>query len=177
MISPRGACDQRRGSTFHRRIFRDYANGLSPVKIAAALNAECPVSPCPNGIGPLEAKHDQRQSRTRNPGFWTTSSMPVSGSGTGCNIARIRRPRSRCRACGPFGIATQDAQELRIVDQSLWDTVKDRQGRQINAIRKRRPVRSPRPRRPRRCATPQAPALGPAGLRQMRRQPGGRGER
>lgn len=43
-----------------RRIFRDYAKGISPVKIAAALNAEGVPSPRARRLRALEAEHDQR---------------------------------------------------------------------------------------------------------------------
>jgi site-specific DNA recombinase len=109
-----------------RRIFRDYAAGLSPKRVAAALN-EAGIS-SPRG------------------GTWTPSAIHgdrASGTGILNNelyVGRLvwnRRRWSRnpdtgkrvARANAPDAIVTEPVPHLRIVPDELWEAVRARQAR------------------------------------------------
>ena len=120
-----------------RRIFRDYAKGISPVKIAAALNAEGIPSPRARAGSGHWKQNTINGNRERGTGIlnnelyigqriWNRLQYRKEPE-TSKRVSRLR-PRSEW--------LTQDAPELLIVDQDLWDAVKERQGRQIKAIRK-----------------------------------------
>ena len=110
-----------------RRIFRDYAAGVSPKAIAKRLNAErCRGT----GRRTLESQHHSRQSgaRHRNP-----EQRAVH------RATRVESPpiRRRIRTLGkrvsrpnpPSEWVTTAVPELRIVDDELWSQVKARQAR------------------------------------------------
>lgn len=108
-----------------RRIFRAYAAGQSAKIIAVALNRD--GIPAPSG---------------GDWGFSTINGNPKRGTGILNNKLYIGRlvwnrqrfvkdPDSGKRQARPHPESEwviQDAPELRIVDQSLWDAVKARQG-------------------------------------------------
>jgi hypothetical protein len=107
-----------------RRVFRDYATGLSPRTIAARLNAQ--GIPGPRGSA------------------WGSSTIygnPKRGTGLLNNELYIGRrvwnrqrfvkdPETGKRQARPndeAALITTEAPELRIADQDLWDAVKTRQ--------------------------------------------------
>jgi site-specific DNA recombinase len=113
-----------------RQIFRDYANGLSPKAIAKGLNAER----CPGSGGP-----------PWNPS--TIHGNPARGTGILNNelyIGRLVWNRLRyvkdpdtgkrvSRPNPPSDWVTTDVPQLRIVDDELWNQVKERQ-RQMRRV-------------------------------------------
>lgn len=123
-----------------RRIFRDYASGLSPRAIATALNAE--------GIPP-----------PRGGAIWQTSTI-LGHNKTGFGILRNRvylgklvygrskaavNPITRRKLMrpnsDPSGIIEHDVPELRIIDDALWQSVHSRieANKGVPADRQRRP--------------------------------------
>ena len=64
-----------------RRIFRDYAAGVSPKAIAKRLNRGGRAGP---GRRVLESEHDPRQRQRAAPACSTTSCTSAAWSGTGC---------------------------------------------------------------------------------------------
>ena len=128
-----------------RRIFRDYAAGLSPKAIAKRLNTErCP--------GPGGAPW--------NPS--TIHGNPARGSGILNNelcVGRLVWNRLRyvkdpdtgkrvSRPNPPSEWVTTDVPQLRIVDDDLWDQVKARQAEMRRVTAKGDPKRFNQARRP-----------------------------
>ena len=110
-------------ATVIRRIYRDYAAGLSPRRIATALNAE--HIPGPGGGLWHDATIRGRPLRgdgiLRNPLYigqlvWNR----VAGANDPSTGARRRRLN------GPGTAVSVDKPDLRIIDQSLWDAVQRR---------------------------------------------------
>ncbi|WP_299365349.1 recombinase family protein [uncultured Paracoccus sp.] len=108
-----------------RRIFHEFADGLSPKMIARRLNAEC--IPGPRGIAWRDTAI--RGHRARGTGFlnnelyigrlvWNRMRY-VKDPETGRRVSR-QNPREEW--------ITTDVPDLRIVDDGLWDRVKRRQG-------------------------------------------------
>lgn len=115
-----------------RRIFREYAAGKSPLKIAAGLNADLIPSPA-------------KGTKRRTSGHWkqnTINGNRPRGTGilnnelyTGRRIwNRLRyskdpfTSRRVSRLNDPSKWIIHDVPDLAIVDQDLWDAVKERQG-------------------------------------------------
>lgn len=123
-----------------RRIFRDYAGGDSPLKIAAALNAEGIPSP---SVG----------TERKSSGHWKQNTINGNASrGTGIlnnelyigrlvwnrlTYSKNRHTERRVSRLNPRDLwQIVDVPHLRIVEGDLWQAVKDRQ-----AAQERRTVR------------------------------------
>ena len=111
-----------------RRIFRDYAKGISPKAITHKLNEE--GIPAPNGKdwGPSTI-HGNRKRGTgilNNEIYigklvWNKLTYKKDPD-TGKRVSRMNPPEEW---------VSHDVPELRIIDQVLWDKVKDRQGEYV----------------------------------------------
>ncbi|MCE6949466.1 recombinase family protein [Cereibacter sphaeroides] len=115
-----------------RRIFRDYAAGVSSQKIAAQLNAE--HIPAPRGRGDGSGHWKQNTingNQTRGTGIlnnelyigrrvWNRLRYGKHLT-TGRRISRLNKPEA---------LEVNEIPALRIVDQDLWDAVKELQSRQ-----------------------------------------------
>ena len=120
-----------------RRIFRDYADGLSPLKIAAALNAEGVPSPrVGKGSGHWK-QNTINGNRERGTGIlnnelyigqrvWNRLEYRKD-PGTSKRVSRLRPEHEWIRHAAP---------DLRIIDDALWAEVKARQASQTRSIRK-----------------------------------------
>ncbi|MGY6411659.1 MAG: recombinase family protein [Alkalilacustris sp.] len=108
-----------------RRIFRDFADGVSPRAIAHRLNAE--GIPGPRGAAWRDTAI--RGHRTRGTGLinnelyigrliWNRQRY-VKDPETGRRVSRQNTPEAWI---------TTEVSELRIIDDALWDRVKARQG-------------------------------------------------
>ena len=108
-----------------RRIFTDYANGTSPKKIAAALNAAGVAGPSGKGWG-ASTLHGNRERGTgilNNELYigrqvWNRLTY-AKDPDTGKRVSRLNPESDWVITAVP---------ELRIIDQSLWDAVRTRQG-------------------------------------------------
>lgn len=108
-----------------KRIFTDYANGVSPRAIAHALNAEHIPGPTGRAWGPSTI-HGNRKRGTgilNNEMYvgkliWNRLSY-IKDPATGKRVSRLN-PEDQW--------IIQDVPDLRIIDQDLWDHVKTRQG-------------------------------------------------
>ena len=108
-----------------RRIFEDYAAGVSPRAIAKSLNAEGVPGPSGRTWGPSTI-HGNRQRGTgilNNELYigrlvWNRLRY-VKDPETGKRVSRLN---------SDSGWIVQDVAALRIIDQSLWERVKTRQG-------------------------------------------------
>ncbi|EGJ22914.1 recombinase [Cereibacter sphaeroides WS8N] len=115
-----------------RRIFRDYAAGISPQQIASRLNAEFIASPRGRGDGSGHWKQNTiNGNRERGTGIpnnelyigrriWNRLRYSKDPS-TGRKVSRLNKPEAW---------EVSEAPALRIVDQDLWEAVKERQARQ-----------------------------------------------
>jgi hypothetical protein len=107
------------------RIFTDYANGVSPKKIAGMLNSEGRSGPSGKGWG-ASTLHGNRERGTGilnnelyiGRQIWNRLTY-VKDPDTGKKVSRLN-PETE------WVIA--DVPELRIIDQDLWDAVRARQG-------------------------------------------------
>ena len=107
------------------RIFKDYANGISPKKIAGMLNAERIPGPSGKGWG-ATTLHGNRERGTGilnnelyiGRQIWGRLTY-VKNPDTGKKVSRLN-PESEW--------TTTPVPELRIIDQDLWDAVRARQG-------------------------------------------------
>ena len=107
-----------------RRIFRDYAAGKSGQRIAAELNKEGITAPTGGDWG--------FSTITGNPkrGTGIINNEMYVGKLTWNRLTYIKNPDTRKRQSrlNPESEwITQDIPELRIVDDALWQTVKERQ--------------------------------------------------
>ena len=108
-----------------RRIFRDYANGISPKKIAEALNAEQIPGPSGRGWG-ASTLHGNREHGTGilnnelyiGRQIWNRLTY-AKDPDTGKRVSRLN-PQDEW--------VISDVPEMRIIEQSLWDAAKARQG-------------------------------------------------
>lgn len=107
-----------------RRIFRDYGAGLSPKRIAHALNAEGIPSPrgsawAPSAINGSRAKGTGILNNELYLGrqVWGRQTWLKEPS-TGRRLARTAAPEAQ---------VVTDVPELRIVEDQLWETAKARQ--------------------------------------------------
>tara|TARA_R100000935_G_scaffold30156_1_gene50475 strand:+ start:19672 stop:21357 length:1686 start_codon:yes stop_codon:yes gene_type:complete len=108
-----------------RRIFKDYANGISPKKIAGMLNAERVPGPSGKGWG-ASTLHGNRERGTGilnnelyiGRQIWNRLTY-VKNPDTGKKVSRLN-PESEW--------TTTPVPELRIIDQELWNAVRTRQG-------------------------------------------------
>ncbi len=108
-----------------RRIFKDYAAGLSPKKIAEQLNSERIPAPSGRGWG-ASTLHGNRERSTgilNNELYigrqvWNRLTY-VKDPETGKRISRLNLEADW---------VITDVPELRIIDQELWEAVRSRQG-------------------------------------------------
>jgi len=109
-----------------RRIFKDYASGLSPRAIALSLNREGVTGPTGKAWGPSTINGNrQRGTGILNNELYIGRLIwnrlrYVKDPETG---KRISRPNPEDRWI------SQDVPELRIIEQDLWDKVKARQAK------------------------------------------------
>ena len=150
-----------------RRVFREFADGASPRAIARRLNGEG----IPGPSGKLWMDTTIRGHARRGTGLinnelyigrlvWNRLRY-VKNPETGKRVSRINPPEEWIVAEVP---------ELRIVDDDLWQAVKNRQGEiteQYATVIEATQVRTRQPAERRPPATP--PALGPARMRRLRR--------
>ena len=108
-----------------RRIFKHYAQGISPRKIAEALNAEDVPGPSGRGWG-ASTLHGNRERGTGilNNELYTGRQIwnrltYAKDPDTGKRVSRLNPQEDW---------VISDVPELRIIDQALWDDAKARQG-------------------------------------------------
>ncbi len=107
-----------------RRVFRDFADGLSPRAIAQRLNAEG----VPGPRGALWRDTAIRGHRTRGTGL--INNELYIGRLVWNRLRYVKDPetgRRVSRQNPPEAWITIDVPEMRIVDDTLWDRVKARQ--------------------------------------------------
>ena len=117
-----------------RRIFADYRDGLSPKRIAIALNQDGIVGP----RGGAWAATTINGNRDRGTGI--LNNELYVGRLVWNRLRYSKDPdtgRRQSRANDPAAIVTIDVPELRIVSDVLWEAVRARQGRLSH--RERRP--------------------------------------
>lgn len=105
-----------------QRIFREYAAGLSPINIAARLNAD--------GISAPRSTLWQPSSilGRKSTGFGVLRNQLYIGKLIYGRTQNVTDPRTRRRAMRlnlSEAPTVTDAPELRIIDQSLWDRVQE----------------------------------------------------
>ncbi len=107
-----------------RRIFRDYTAGVSPKKLAMALNAE--QIHCPSGgawgFSTINGNHKRGNGILNNELYigrlvWNRQRF-IKDPTTGRRVSRLNPPSEWI---------VRDVPELRIIEQDLWDAVKARQ--------------------------------------------------
>lgn len=108
-----------------RQIFNEYASGKSPKAIALALNKQKIPGPSGRGWGPSTIKGNWRRGTgiLNNELYvgrlvWNRLSY-VKNPDTGRRVSRLNDEAA---------LIVKDVPELRIIDQDLWDRVKERQG-------------------------------------------------
>lgn len=120
-----------------RRIFRDYAKGISPVKIAAALNAEGIPSPRARSGSGHWMQNTINGNRERGTGI--LNNMLYIGQRVWNRLEYKKDPLTSKRVSrlrDPSDWVRDEVPDLRIVDQYLWNAVKARQGDQTRMIKK-----------------------------------------
>jgi len=129
-----------------RRIYLEFANGRSPRSIAHGLNNEGVIGPRNGSWGPSTIYGNWRRGTgiLNNDLYvgllvWNRQRF-VKDPQTGKRQARINAEREWI---------IQDVPSLRIVDDELWQRVKDRQQNTRRQIAEGRDIRSERARRPR----------------------------
>ncbi|MEJ5155808.1 recombinase family protein [Gluconobacter wancherniae] len=109
-----------------RRIFRDYADGKSPKAIALSLNAEGHRGPLSGAWSPstINGNRERGTGVLNNELYigrlvWNRLRY-IKDPSTGKRVSRLN-PESEW--------VLQDVPDLRIIEQDLWDAVKDRQSK------------------------------------------------
>ncbi len=130
-----------------RRIFRAFADGISPTAIAKALNVEGVPGPRGRSWGPSTIYGNWRR------GTGVLNNELYIGRLVWNRQRFIRDPRTGRRVARPNAEPdwiAHEVPELRIVPQELWDAVKRRQGQVRKAVMAEtdRGIRSERARRP-----------------------------
>jgi site-specific DNA recombinase len=108
-----------------RRIFEDYAAGVSPRAIAKSLNAEGVPGPSGGTWGPSTI-HGNRQR-----GTGILNNELYIGRLVWNRLRFVKDPETGKRVSRPnpeSGWIVQNVAVLRIIDQNLWERVKARQG-------------------------------------------------
>lgn len=116
-----------------RRIFEMYADGHSPRAIASRLNEERIPSPRGRAWAASAISGDQKR-----PGVGILNNPLYIGQYIWNRSQWVRDPDTRKRKRRERPSADwiiQDMPELRIIDQSLWNRVKDRQKEQRERVR------------------------------------------
>ena len=109
-------------ATVVRRIFQDYADGISPKRIAELLNAEGILGP----RGDRWRATTLRPDRTRGNGL--LQNQLYVGRIVHNRTSKVVEPMTRCvriRANPPDQWAIEEVPHLRIIDQELWDKVQN----------------------------------------------------
>ena len=107
-----------------RRIFRDYADGLSPKAIAAALNRD--GLPSPRGEGWSQSTINGNRRR----GTGVLNNGLYAGFLVWNRLRYVKDPdtgRRRSRPNREADLVVVEVRQLRIVDAALWDRVRARQ--------------------------------------------------
>jgi len=107
-----------------RRIFNEYASGKSPKAIAHALNREKIAGPAGEGWGPSTINGNWRR------GTGILNNELYIGRLVWNRLAYIKNPDTGNRVSrlnDPSSWIVKDVPELRIIDQALWERVKERQ--------------------------------------------------
>ncbi|MGY0794201.1 recombinase family protein [Azospirillum argentinense] len=115
-----------------RRVFRDYATGLSPKRIALALNAEGIPAPSGGTWGPSTINGNAER------GTGVLNNELYIGRLVWNRLRYIKDPDSGKRVSrlnAPDQWVVQEVPELRIVGQELWNRVKARQAQMTNDVR------------------------------------------
>ena len=122
-------------ATVVRRIFRDYAAGLSPQKIAAQLNAEFIPSPRAGGKGSGHWKQNTiNGNRQRGTGILNNELYIGRRIWNRVNYAmNPQTEQTEARINPESEWVINEVPHLRIVAQEDWDAVKKRQTRQDEA--------------------------------------------
>jgi DNA invertase Pin-like site-specific DNA recombinase len=114
-----------------RRIFEEYANGRSPRAIAAGLNADGIYAPSGKSWSPSTIYGNWRRGTgiLNNELYvgrrvWNRQKF-IKDPATGKRVTRYNSPER---------LVVQDAQALRIVPESLWRSVKERQKAARSAV-------------------------------------------
>jgi site-specific DNA recombinase len=107
------------------RIFRDYANGISPKKIAGMLNAERAPGPSGKGWG-ASTLHGNRER-----GTGILNNELYIGRQIWNRLTYVKDPdtgkKVSCLNPETEWVITE-VPDLRIINQELWDAVRARQG-------------------------------------------------
>ena len=109
-----------------RRIFKDYADGLSPRAIALSLNQEGVSGPTGKAWGPSTINGNRQR------GTGILNNEMYIGRLVWNRLRYVKDPETGKRISRPNPEdqwIIQDVPELRIVDQDLWDKVKARQAK------------------------------------------------
>jgi DNA invertase Pin-like site-specific DNA recombinase len=107
-----------------RRIFNEYASGKSPLAIAHGLNRDKIAGPAGEGWGPSTINGNWRR------GTGILNNELYVGRLVWNRLAYIKNPDTGNRVSrlnDPSQWIVKDVAELRIIDQALWDRVKERQ--------------------------------------------------
>ncbi len=112
-------------ATVVKRIFQNYANGISPRKIASNLNTEHIPGPSGKkwGASTLHGNRERGTGILNNELYigrqiWNRLTY-VKNPDTGKKVSRLNPKKDW---------VITDVPELRIIDQDLWDAVRTRQG-------------------------------------------------
>jgi site-specific DNA recombinase len=135
-----------------RRIFEEFAKGRSPRAIAGALNKETISGPASKAWGPSTIYGNWRRGTgiLNNELYigrlvWNRQQF-VKDPHTGRRVARLN-PEAKW--------IVENVPHLRIIDDELWDLVKERQrASRSSVMTPDKGVRSERARRPRFCGIP-----------------------
>ncbi|MCF6216193.1 MAG: recombinase family protein [Emcibacter sp.] len=128
-----------------KRIMTEYVSGISPLQIVTTLNKEGIASPSGKGWGQSTINGNQKRGTgiLNNELYigrlvWNRLRY-MKDPDTGRRISRLNPPEE---------LIIQDVQDLRIIDQELWDQVKIRQKKQRQNQKPRMPYRFRDQRRP-----------------------------
>lgn len=116
-------------ATVVRRIFREFAEGRSPLKIAAMLNADGVPAPR-SGKGTAGAWKQNTINGNRERGTGILNNELYIGRRVWNRLRYLKDPatgRRVSRLNPPDEWQVSDVPALRVVDDALWQAVKDRQ--------------------------------------------------
>ncbi|MCA0964712.1 recombinase family protein [Salipiger bermudensis] len=117
-----------------RSIFRDYAAGLSPIKIASRLNEEGIASPSVGSKRKSSGHWKQNTingNRARGTGILNNELYVVTRIWNRLTYTKHHQTEKKRSTLNPESVwHVFEVPELRIVDQDLWDAVKARQAAQ-----------------------------------------------
>jgi DNA invertase Pin-like site-specific DNA recombinase len=123
-----GRCINQAEAEIVRRIFMEYASGLSPKRIAAGLNRDGVPGPRGEdwGQSTINGNSARGTGILNNELYigrriWNRQRY-IKDPSTGKRVARQNRPED---------LVTDNVPDLRIIEQQLWDSVKGRQRTRI----------------------------------------------